>query len=82
VNRRPAVNGAPEETTARRSFPSLARHPHLIVDLPRCELCDREVEPAWPGSLRCAGCVRDLTDALDRRRAAELRLPPLDRGQS
>jgi hypothetical protein len=76
MNERPAANGAPEETTARRSSPSLSRRLHLTVDLPRCEMCDRDAEPAWPGCLWCAGCVRDLTDALNRRRAAELRLPP------
>ena len=80
MNGRPAVNGAPEETTARRSSPSLARHLHLTVDLPRCALCDRDAEPAWPGCSWCAKCVCDLGDALNRRRAAELRLPPLDRG--
>ena len=47
--------------------------------LPRCGLCDRHRESAWPGHPWCARCVRDLGEALDRRRAAELRLPPLDK---
>ena len=47
--------------------------------LPRCGLCDRHREPAWPGHPWCGRCVDDLGEALDRRRAAELRLVPLDR---
>jgi hypothetical protein len=46
-----------------------------------CGLCGR-----WPRDLRhhdwCERCRRDLGVDLRRRREAELRLPPLDRGPS
>jgi hypothetical protein len=46
---------------------------------PRCELCDGPYEVAYEGVRWCARCVAALLAGLDRRRAAELRLPPLDR---
>ena len=48
------------------------------LDRPCCALCDGVAEPAWPGATLCHQCADDIVEQLDRRRAAELRLPPLD----
>lgn len=41
-----------------------------------CADCDRR--PRLHGWNRCSDCLRAFVDGLNRRKAAELRLPPLD----
>jgi hypothetical protein len=70
MTKRPS-HGAPRPTTSTTE---------IVTSVPDddetlCDLCLRW--PKWRDYSWCAKCIRDLAEALNRRRAAELRLPPL-----
>jgi hypothetical protein len=73
MKKRPADNGAPTTATARKPLSSVPDTP----DDTACTLCLRRPRVIWHDW--CQDCLTALCTGLRRRRAAELRLPPLDR---
>jgi hypothetical protein len=79
MKKRPADNGAlPPQTHTKILVGSVLDTSDPDLE-PRCKLCDGPYEVAYEGVRWCARCVAALLAGLDRRRAVELRLPPLDR---
>ena len=77
--RAPVTQPEPSNVAVATTDPAVASLPHPADTTGRahCWLCDRVTEAPWPGAALCGRCVADVNAQLDRRRVAELRLPPL-----